>query len=160
ADGRSGSRASSRGAQLARIEQDLRNPAGGGPGIPARSRAWPGGCWRALTMMTYDPPLPPAPGKEAERLMAQPDPTPAKSYPPLAEPTFGWTRDGVTPHRPTWREVVREWLDAVDVTKGLSRLIPFTTTVFYLGTAIAALAWLARGPSAAGVAAVIFGVFI
>lgn len=83
-----------------------------------------------------------------------------KVYPILAEPGYGWSRDGVTPYRPTAREVGREWLNAIDLRRGPSRIVPFLTAVFYAATAILAVVYVARGPSLASLAFVASCVFV
>lgn len=82
------------------------------------------------------------------------------AFPLLAQPTYGWTRDGVTPYRPTTREILREWLDAIDLRKGISRLVPLATSLFYVGALGATVAWLVRGPSLASALFVVAAVFV
>ncbi|MFT3765711.1 MAG: hypothetical protein QM820_09370 [Minicystis sp.] len=90
-------------------------------------------------------PLPPAPARQ-------------DVYPILAEPSYGRSRDGVTPYRPTAREVARAWLDAVDLRRGPSRIVPFLTAAFYLATAALTVVFVARGPSIRSLAFVAAGV--
>jgi stearoyl-CoA desaturase (delta-9 desaturase) len=70
----------------------------------------------------------------------------AEAYPLLEEPFYGWTRDGTTAYHPTAREVLRDVMNSVDPRRGITRVAPFATALFYVATAMAAVVYLARGP--------------
>ena len=54
----------------------------------------------------------------------------------MAEPVFGYTQNGATPHRPSFKEVLSECADSINITKDLNRGLIALNLLFYIGTGV------------------------
>jgi stearoyl-CoA desaturase (delta-9 desaturase) len=71
----------------------------------------------------------------------------------ITEPTYGWGE--LAPRRPTARECIDEWLDAVDFSSDRAKVLTAAYAVFHLATFAAFLAFLATSFSLGRAAAVL-----
>jgi len=55
----------------------------------------------------------------------------------MIEPVFGYTRDGITPHKPNLKEILSEWLDATNFTADSSRTLIALNCIFFASLGLA-----------------------
>lgn len=87
------------------------------------------------------------------------DPTQGSTAPPrrglLEEPTFGWGDE--TPNEPSLREILVEWIDAINFLKNRSRLLTALFSLFHLAT-LAALIYFVGWHFSLGKALIVGGI--
>lgn len=69
--------------------------------------------------------------------------TPTGAPTPLLEPLYGWADPDGSPHRPDAREMLAEWLDALDCVRRPQRIYGLVTLLFHLATLAALVVFLA-----------------
>jgi fatty-acid desaturase len=74
-----------------------------------------------------------------------PRPFDPKKHTFLTEPTYGWTRDGVSPYKPTLREVLREQLDTLDFVRRPHRGLNAALFAMHIASAACFVAFLVKG---------------
>ena len=62
----------------------------------------------------------------------------------LTEPTYGWTRDGVSPHKPTLREVLHEQLDSIDFVRRPHRGLNAAVFAMHIASAACLVAFFVK----------------
>lgn len=62
----------------------------------------------------------------------------------MQEPSYGYTKDGLTPYKPTLREIVAEWVDAANFSKDANRALIALNFGFHVATAFMFVIYLLR----------------